>query len=178
MRLAGQLLGIALLVSGSGQVIAQQADNLQSPSPATLPDGWSLDGDRTVHAASDTRCRNDIAGFLHMRLSGPVDPNIVGTCRYEDMSGGGDAGIQVRRYMRGVGESREAIAYDRALIEPPDGEMPPMMTVRFAPATTRNGQMAGVVIMTKARNGLLIDCFAEGISLEDATKKIALFCAN
>ena len=178
MRLACQLLGIALLLADIPMVLAQaDGEHASNPSlPTILPVGWSEAGDVMLHEASGTRCPHDISGFHAMRLSGPVEPNILGTCRYEDPSGWDEAGMQVRRYMRDVGESRLAIENDRALLEPRGGT--PMMMVRFAPVTNRNGEMGGVVIITKTRNGLLIDCFAEGASLEDASKKIALFCGN
>ncbi len=181
MRLAIPFLVASVILAGLQSALAEApTENAPNPSApaASMPEGWSRDGDRTVHEASATRCLNEIAGFRTMRLSGPVEPNIVGTCRYEDASGAGDAGMQVRRYMRNVGESPEAIANDRALMEPGEGHGTPMMMVRFAPVTTRNGQMGGVVIITKARNGFLIDCFGEGRSIEDASKKIGLFCAN
>jgi hypothetical protein len=34
------------------------------------------------------------------------------------------------------------------------------------------------MVITKTRGGLLIDCFGEGESLEKASAKIGLFCAN
>ena len=34
------------------------------------------------------------------------------------------------------------------------------------------------MVITKTRGGLLIDCFGEGESLEKASEKIGLFCAN
>ena len=181
MRFAIPFLAASVILAGLESATAQapaESAPIPSGSASAMPEGWSLDGDRTVHEASATRCMNEIAGFRAMRLSGPVGPNIVGTCRYDDASGAGDAGMQVRRYLRDVGESPEAIANDRALMEPGEGHGTPMMMVRFAPVTTRNGQMGGVVIITKARNGFLIDCFGEGRSIEDASRKIGLFCAN
>jgi hypothetical protein len=176
MRLVARLLGIACLLAVSPSVVAQEIEPPPAPSGPTLPDGWSLDGNRTVHEASATRCLHEISGFRPLRLAGPLQPNILGTCRYDDESGWGTAGMQVRRYMRDTGESRLAIENDRALMEP-NGQSP-MMMVRFAPTTNKKGEMGGIVIITKTRNGLLIDCFAEGASLEDASKKIGLFCSN
>ncbi len=134
MRLAIPFLVASVILAGLqsalGEAPTENAPNPSAPA-ASMPEGWSRDGDRTVHEASATRCLNEIAGFRPMRLSGPVDPNILGTCRYEDASGAGDAGMQVRRYLRDVGESREAIANDRALMEPGEGHGTPMMMVRF-----------------------------------------------
>ena len=140
--------------------------------------GWKMDGSIAIHQASTTRCPAALPGFSALIFTGPAEPNIVGTCTYKDSTGMGDAGMQVRKYMRDVGESRDAIVNDRTLMEPRPGDEIPFMMVRFSPITTRDGNRGGRVVITKTRGGLLIDCFGEGESLEKASEKIGLFCAN
>ena len=179
MRSAFFAVAVAALLFGARAALAQVgSEPSSSASQLPPPLGWSIAADSIVHEESTTRCTNDVAGFLPLRLSGPVEPNVLGTCHYEDPAGGGDVGIQVRRYMRGVGESRDAIVNDRMLMEPRPGSLTPGFAARMLPVKTRDGQMGGLVIITKVRNGFLVDCFAEGRGLEEASKKIALICGN
>jgi hypothetical protein len=140
--------------------------------------GWKMEGSAALHAASTTKCPAELTGLGALIFTGPVEPNILGTCTYKDNADGGDAGIQVRRYMRNVGESRDAIQNDRMLMEPRAGADVPFMMVRFTPITTRDGKRGGRMVITKTRGGLLIDCFGEGESLEKVSAKIGLFCSN
>jgi hypothetical protein len=139
--------------------------------------GWRMESGAALHDASTTTCPATLPGFEALIFTGPAEPNVIGTCTYKDSAGSGDTGIQVRRYVRGVGESREAIQNDRTLMEPRGANVPFMM-VRFQPITTRDGKRGGRVIITKTRGGLLIDCFGEAESLEKASGKIGLFCGN
>lgn len=104
--------------------------------------------------------------------------NFLGSCAYSDPNGAGNAGIRVRRYTPGVGESRDAIANDRALMEPAAGQDAPLFAVRMSPVTTGNGTKGGILTITRARKGYLIDCYAEGANLDDASAKIARICGN
>jgi hypothetical protein len=140
--------------------------------------GWKMESGAAVHAGSSTKCPAAIPGFNALIFTGPIDPNILGTCTYKDNANSGDTGIQVRRYIRGVGESSDAIDNDRTLMEPGSDPNVPFMMVRIAPITTRDGKSGGRMVITKTRGGLLIDCFGEGESLEKASAKIGLFCAN
>lgn len=140
--------------------------------------GWKMESGAAIHEASTTRCPAELPGFTALIFTGPVEPNILGTCTYKDSAGGGDAGMQVRKYVRDVGESGDAINNDRTLMEPRPGAEIPFMMVRFSPITTRDGNRGGRIVITKTRGGLLIDCFGEGESLEKASEKIGLFCAN
>ncbi len=140
--------------------------------------GWKMDSGAAIHEASTTRCPAELPGFAALIFTGPVGPNILGTCTYKDSADSGDAGIQVRKYMRDIGESRDAINNDRTLMEPGPGADIPFMMVRLAPITTRDGKSGGRMVITKTRGGLLIDCFGEGESLEKVSAKIGLFCAN
>jgi hypothetical protein len=166
-----------LLMSISG-VHAQSPSNASAAAEEMAKPGWAMDGGIAVHEASMTRCPSELPGFSALIFTGPVEPNILGTCTYKDSTGSGDAGIQVRKYVRDVGESRDAIANDLMLMEPRPGADIPFMMVRMAPITTRDGNSGGRVVITKTRGGLLIDCFGEGESLEKASTKIGLFCAN
>jgi hypothetical protein len=139
--------------------------------------GWRMEAGAARHEASTTTCPAALPGFDALVFTGPAEPNVLGTCTYKDSAGAGDTGIQVRRYIRDAGESREAIQNDRALMEP-RGANPPFMVVRFQQIMTRDGKSGGRVIITKTRGGLLIDCFGEAQSLEKASEKIGLFCRN
>jgi len=139
--------------------------------------GWKMEAGVVLHAASTTKCPAMIPGFEALTFTGPSQPNILGTCTYKDSADAGDTGIQVRRYMRDVGESREAIINDRALMEPRPGDGAPFMMVRIAEITTRDGKPGGRMVITKTRGGFLIDCFGEGESLEKTSQKIGLFCS-
>jgi len=133
--------------------------------------------DGTLHEASGTKCLASVTGFDRMEFSAAADP-VLGTCVYIDDSGAGDAGVRVRRYIPGVGQSRSEIENDRTLMEPDPNIGAPLFTVRMGAATTRDGKMGGRLTITKVRNGYLVDCFAEGASLEVASAKMALICAN
>jgi hypothetical protein len=140
--------------------------------------GWKMDGGAALHEGSTTKCPAELPGFHALIFTGPAEPNILGTCTYKDNADGGDIGIQVRRYMRDVGETRDAIVNDRTLMEPRSGANAPFMMVRITPITTRDGKSGGRMVITKTRGGLLIDCFGEAESLEKASAKIGLFCGN
>jgi hypothetical protein len=138
--------------------------------------GWKSDGRTIIHEASTTKCPAELPGFNTLIFTGPAEPNIVGTCTYKDNAGMGDVGLQVRKYIRDVGESRDAIINDRTLMEPRPGAEIPFMMVRIQPITTRDGKNGGRMVITKTRGGLLIDCFGEGESLEKVSAKIGLVC--
>jgi len=168
-----------LLACIDGALAQSAYDNPGSAAvEAMTKAGWKMDAGAALHDPSTTKCPAALPGFDALIFTGPVEPNILGTCTYKDGAGGGDTGIQVRRYMRDVGESRDAIRNDRGLMEIRPGASPPFMMVRFEPITTRDGKRGGRVIITKTRGGLLIDCFGEGESLEKASEKIGLFCAS
>jgi hypothetical protein len=171
-------LAALLLLTFSGGAFAQSPSNGSAAAEEMAKAGWSMDGGAAIHQASMTRCPAELPGFSALIFTGPAEPNILGTCTYKDTAGGGDAGIQVRKYVRDVGESRDAITNDRTLMEPGQGADVPFMMVRFAPITTRDGKQGGRMIITKTRGGLLIDCFGEGESLEKTSAKIGLFCSN
>jgi hypothetical protein len=162
----------------SGAAFAQSPSNGSTAAQEMAKAGWKMEGGVAIHQASTTRCPAELPGLAALIFTGPAEPNILGTCTYKDSGGMGDAGMQVRKYVRDVGESREAIVNDRTLMEPRQGDVVPFMMVRFTPITTRDGQRGGRVVITKTRGGLLIDCFGEGESLEKASEKIGLFCSN
>jgi hypothetical protein len=162
----------------SGGAFAQSPPNGSAAAQEMAKAGWTMEGGAAIHEASTTRCPAELPGLNALIFTGPVEPNILGTCTYKDGAGGGDAGMQVRKYVRDVGESREATINDRTLMEPRQGAEIPFMMVRFSPIMTRDGNRGGRVVITKTRGGLLIDCFGEGESLEKASEKIGLFCAN
>lgn len=166
-----------LLTFGS-DAVAQSPSNGSAAAEEMAKAGWKMDGAAAIHETSTTKCPAELPGFTALIFTGPAEPNILGTCTYKDSAGGGDAGIQVRKYVRDVGESRDAINNDRTLMEPRPGAEVPFMMVRLAPITTRDGKSGGRMVITKTRGGLLIDCFGEGESLENASAKIGLFCAN
>ena len=171
-------LAAMLLLTFSGGAFAQSPSNGSAAAEEMAKAGWKMDGGAALHDASTTRCPGELPGFSALIFTGPSEPNIVGTCTYKDSAGGGDAGMQVRKYVRDVGESRDAINNDRALMEPRPGADVPFMMVRLAPITTRDGKSGGRMVITKTRGGLLIDCFGEGESLEKVSAKIGLFCSN
>jgi hypothetical protein len=167
-----------LLLTSSSGAFAQSPSNGGAAAQEMAKAGWTMDGGAAIHEASMTKCPAELPGLAALIFTGPVEPNILGTCTYKDGTGGGDAGMQVRKYMRDVGESRDAIVNDRTLMEPHPDAQAPFMAVRFSPITTRDGKKGGRMIITKTRGGLLIDCFGEGETLENASAKIGLFCAN
>ena len=81
------------------------------------------------HDASNTLCPPQLMGFDDLRFQPAMSANVLGTCIYVDDSGTGDAGVQVRRYVPGVGVSREAIGNDRELMEPDPRRGAPLFTV-------------------------------------------------
>jgi hypothetical protein len=168
------------LLTCSGGALAQAPyDNPNSAAAQAMAKaGWKMENGIALHEMSMTKCPAELAGLGALIFTGPVEPNVLGTCTYKDHADGGDAGIQVRRYIRNVGESRDAIVNDRMLMEPRPGAEIPFMMVRLTPITLRDGKDGGRMVITKTRGGLLIDCFGEGESLEKATAKIALFCGN
>lgn len=179
MRSLKSLATVFLLTCIDGALAQSAYDNPGSATAQAMAKaGWKMDAGVAFHEASTTRCPAMLPGFDALIFTGPGEPNILGTCTYKDSADGGDTGIQVRRYLRDVGESRDAIVNDRTLMEPRPGANAPFMMVRFAPITTRDGKQGGRVVITKTRGGLLVDCFGEGESLEKASEKIGLFCAN
>jgi hypothetical protein len=167
-----------LLLACSSGAFAQLPSNGSVAAEEMAKAGWKTENGAALHEASTTKCPAEVAGLNALIFTGPVEPNILGTCTYKDSAGGGDVGIQVRKYIRDVGESRDAIVNDRTLMEPQPGADVPFMMVRLTPITTRDGKSGGRMVITKTRGGLLIDCFGEGESLEKASAKIGLFCAN
>ena len=173
-------LAAMLLLAGIPAALAQSAyDNPGSAAAQAMTKaGWKMDAGVALHAASTTTCPAMLPGFAALIFTGPIEPNILGTCTYKDSADAGDTGIQVRRYMRDVGESRDAIANDRTLMEPRAGENVPFMMVRITEITTRDGKPGGRMVITKARGGFLVDCFGEGANLEKTSEKIGLFCGK
>jgi hypothetical protein len=167
-----------VLLTLSSSAVAQSPSHGGAAAEEMSKAGWKMEGGSAIHDASITKCPAELPGFNALIFTGPSEPNILGTCTYKDNAGNGDAGIQVRKYMRDVGESRNAIINDRTLMEPRAGAEIPFMMVRLQPITTRDGKSGGRMVITKTRGGLLIDCFGEGESLEKASAKIGLFCAN
>lgn len=149
-----------------------------APASSQSQDGWTTDSNGPAHALSETKCPRESDGFKTVRFSGPAEPNILGTCLYEDAMGTGDAGIRVRRYMAGVGETPEAIANDRMLMEPDPRNGAPLFTVRIAPLTFADGKRGARLTITKIRGGLLIDCYAEDADFGNATAKVAALCGK
>ncbi len=174
------ILTVVILLAGIHGALAQSAfDYPGSNAAQTMTKaGWKMDGGTALHAGSTTKCPGMLPGFDALILTGPSAPNIVGTCTYKDMANTGDTGIQVRRYMRDVGESRDAIVNDRTLMEPRPGEDVPFMMVRIAEIKTRDGKAGGRMVITKKRGDFLVDCFGEGESMEKTSQKIGLFCGN
>jgi len=167
-----------LLLTLNGGAFAQLPSNGSAAAEEMAKAGWTTDSGAAIHGASTTKCPAELPGFAALIFTGPVGPNILGTCTYKDSTGSGDAGIQVRKYARDVGESTDAIANDRTLMEPRPGAEVPFMMVRIDQITTRDGKNGGRLVISKTRGGLLIDCFGEGESLEKAGEKVGLFCAK
>jgi hypothetical protein len=175
MRLALAVLAAALVSGVPGAVLAQLPG---ASAPSTDPRLWVVDPEATIHAASGAVCLSRIEGFEPLMFMGPQAANLLGTCTYTDAGGAGNAGLRVRQYEPGFGETREIIVNDRALMEPDPAQGPPLFAARMAPVTTANGTKGGLLTITKTRNGYLIDCYAEGAMLADASAKIARFCGN
>jgi hypothetical protein len=171
-------LAFVCLFACSGEALGQSPYPGSAAAQAMEKAGWKMEGGAALHEMSTTNCPAALPGFDALIFTGPVEPNILGTCTYKDTADSGDAGIQVRRYIRNVGESRDAISNDRMLMEPRAGADIPFMMVRMVPITTRDGKRGGRMVITKTRGGLLIDCFGEGETLEKASAKIGLFCSN
>jgi hypothetical protein len=170
MRMARAGLTVMAFLCGQSQaVFAQNAE----PSD---PNRWTASPEGNRHEASGILCLDDIAGFAPLVFMEGDAANLLGACSYIDHTGTGDAGVRVRRYARGKGETQEAIDNDRALVEPDPARGAPLFTVRMAPATTGDGKRGGRVTITKMRNGYLVDCFAEGATLQVASAKLARVC--
>ncbi len=168
MRYALAGLVLALLAAGKAESFAQE--------PAS--DLWTMTAEGNRHEASGANCLEDIPGFAPLAFMAGDGGNFLGLCSYIDATGTGNAGLRVRRYVAGQGESQEAIENDRALMEPSPGGSPPLFAVRMGRVALGDGKDGGRVTVTKVRNGFLVDCFAEGATLNDASAKIALVCAN
>jgi hypothetical protein len=173
MRLALAVLTAAVISFGTERGLAQIAGDAASPDPRH----WSMDSDAEVHDASGAKCPLMVSGFALLQFQGASTADLLGSCTYVSNSGNGDAGLGVRRYVPST-ESKEANDYDRMLMEPKTGEDAPMMAVQMAAVTTRDGTKGGRITITKARNGYLVDCYAEGANLEAASAKIRLICGN
>jgi hypothetical protein len=171
-RIAALMLGF--LEPGFAQTLPENSPPAITPGP----EGWTFGADGPVHTESGTVCPAESDGFNPVALSGPSEPNILGICYYEDSLGTGDAGVRVRRYLRDVGETPEAIANDRLLMEPRPGEPPPLFTVRIEPFTSGGVKRSARVTITKMVHGLLVDCFAEDADFGAATAKIAGVCGK
>jgi hypothetical protein len=181
MRKALGLIAAAALIYQIGASLAQGSDDNPGAYPAAASPnaaGWTMGAYGIQHEASSTVCPPHLSGFDRLTFVSPPGADMLGACVYVDDTGTGDAGMRVRRYLPGVGETREIIDNDHALMEPDPVQGAPLFTVRMAPVTTRDGKMSGRLTITKVRSGYLIDCFAEGISLQIATAKIALICGN
>jgi len=179
VRSLKSLAAVLLLTFGGGALAQSPYDNPNSAAAQEMTKaGWKIEHGVALHEMSMTKCPAELMGLAGLIFTGPAEPNILGTCTYKDPTDGGDAGIQVRRYMRDVGESRDAVVNDRTLMEPRPGAEIPFMMVRLMPVMLRDGKSGGRMVITKTRGGLLIDCFGEGETLEKASAKIALFCGN
>jgi len=171
MRFALVVLAAALLLGSGAAGYAQgSGDPSVTPPDPTL---WTVLPEGNRHVASGTFCPDEVEGFASLAFAFGNIPNLLGTCAYTASAGGGTAGVRVRRYAAGEGESQEAIDNDRSLMEPDNVQGAPLFAVRMTPAAT-----GGRLTITKTRNGYLIDCFAEGPSLEDAAAKVAAVCKN
>ncbi len=160
MQTAFAVFAVALAIIQTDAVSAQpvQENPADSASSATPdPKLWTMPPEGAMHAASGTRCLAQVSGFSAMQFTGAAEPNILGTCVYVDDTGTGDAGITVRRYLPGVGESWTEIENDRALIEPDPRQGAPLFMARMGPATLRDGKMGGRITITRLRNGYLVD---------------------
>lgn len=175
MRLALTVLASALVLGASGACLAQSS--VESPVGAD-PKIWTETPQGRLHEASGALCPNRIEGFEPLMFTGADAAALLGACSYIDADGAGNAGIRVRKYAPGMGESRDAIANDRLLMEPDPTRDAPLFAVRMSPFTTSNGTKGGILVITKKRNGYLVDCFAEGVTLDDTSAKIARFCGN
>lgn len=181
MRLAYARFAAVALFFAPNAGEAQPADDQVPPgataAPAPDPVHWTEAAERTTHDASGTNCINDVPGFAPLSFMAADAANLLGACNYVDVTGTGDAGLRVRRYVRGEGESEEAIRNDRDLMEP--GRMgAPLFAVRMTGASLRAGKMGGRITITRATNGYLVDCFAEGETFEVASAKLASICGK
>lgn len=175
MRFVIAVLASAFVSGGVGVCLAQSS--VESPVGAD-PQVWIETPEGRLHEASGALCLNRIEGFEPLAFTGADAVALLGACSYIDADGAGNAGIRVRKYVPGVGESRDAISNDRALMEPDPTVEAPLFAVRMSPVTTGNGTRGGVLVITKNRNGYLVDCYAEGVTLDDTSAKIARFCGN
>lgn len=179
MRSLKSLAAVCLLMFAGGALAQAPYSNPNSATAQAMAKaGWKMESGQALHETSMTKCPAALAGLGPLIFTGPSEPNILGTCTYKDPADSGDAGIQVRRYMRDVGESRDAIINDRTLMNPRPGAEVPFMMVRFTQITLRDGKSGGRMVITKTRGGLLVDCFGEGESLEKTSAKVGLFCGN
>jgi hypothetical protein len=140
---------LALAVASMLGAMAARADD--------LPAGWSARADATlVHEQSGTTCPPELAGFKRVQIDSKGAPDL-GVCTYAgnpDLEGL----IRVRQYVRGAGETPLAIQNDQTLMEPPPGSPQIVSAIRSGPGPEGNGAATQQFVITKKRNGLLVDC--------------------
>jgi hypothetical protein len=150
---------VGVLVAALTAALAGFA-NADTPA---LPDGWSTNADGSyVHAQSAVVCAKTVGTYTFVRLDGPAEPNILGTCVYS----GGDirvGKIRVRTFVDGVGETPLAIQNDRLLMgriqysDVPAGYTP-KFGERMGPGPEIEGQRTSQTVITIMQGGLLVDC--------------------
>jgi hypothetical protein len=132
-------------------------------APDTPPAGWTLGGDGAyTHADTGTACAPAFGDLAFVRLDGPSGPNVLGVCVYA--AGATKAGqIRIRKFIDGVGDTPLAIQNDRALMglipAPPGQTME--AAFRAGPGPQLDGATSRQTVITKLRNGLLIDCIIQ-----------------
>ena len=127
------------------------------------PTGWTKsDSGVYSHNASGVACPARIGVYMLGQVEGPASPNLLGTCNYSDSEGRRGI-IDVRRYLRGVGETPFAIENDRMLID--GGQIQGASAGAKLGAYYRggvgqmiDGEPARILVLTTVRNGLLVDC--------------------
>lgn len=141
-----------------------------------LPQGWRTEDNTLVHEQSGARCPAEIDGLVRKGITSGGTPDL-GVCAY---AGENDREglIRVRQYVRGQGETPLAIQNDETLMEPQSGSRIPTMSMRSGPGPEKNGIASRQMVLTIARNGILIDCIGRQLasSQGDTSFEFAIKC--
>jgi hypothetical protein len=124
-----------------------------------VPLGWSETPDGPRHEASGIVCPLAVETFTLQGVVLNAEPRFLGICQYAAEDGRAGA-IRVRAFVRGAGETNQAIRNDLALMEPEDGKPPPEMTARSGSGDPVDGRETSMLTITIRRGALLVDCQA------------------
>lgn len=137
------------------------------------PDGWTKNLDGSFkQAESGILCPFQFKQFELQDVRGPSadNPNIIGTCRYQD--GNGRSGsIRIRKYVEGWGSDESLAANDKQLM---GADAPPMLMR----ASVDHKTAAARLTVTTTRRGFLVDCSVAQIGHDRPKGDFPLYCTT